>query len=83
LDAGTSVASNLDEAHAGQSRKDFVHKNAISLKEVRESNYWLRLILNTYEFESAVTAGISELEKEANEIARIIGKIIVNTKNKP
>ena len=42
LDAGTSVGANLEEAKAGQSSKDFVHKNSISLKEDRESRYWLR-----------------------------------------
>ena len=45
LDAGTSVGANLEESVAGQSKADFVHKNSIALKEARESNYWLRLIL--------------------------------------
>src|SRR5512139_3033791 len=47
LDSGTSVGANLEEAVAGQSRADFIHKNAIALKEARESNYWLRLIVAT------------------------------------
>jgi four helix bundle protein len=80
LDAGTSVGSNLEEAKAGQSRKDFIHKNAISLKEARETRYWLQLILATYQFNEKVAAGIIELETEACEIANIVGKIIVNTK---
>ena len=33
LDAGTSVGANLEEAVAGQSKADFIHKNAIALKE--------------------------------------------------
>ncbi len=37
--AGTSVGANLEEAKAGQSTADFVHKNAVALKEARESNY--------------------------------------------
>lgn len=55
LDAGTSIGANLEEAQAGQSRADFIHKNAISLKEARESVYWLRLILATTAFEQPVS----------------------------
>lgn len=40
LDAGTSLGADLEEAKAGQSTKDLVHKNQISLKEARESGYW-------------------------------------------
>ena len=80
LDAGTSVGANLEEAKAAQSRADFIHKNCISLKEARESNYWLKLILATEKFEENVGKGIKELEDESLELANIIGKIIVSTK---
>ena len=81
LDAGTSVGANLEEARAGQSSKDFIHKNSISLKEARESKYWLRLLLASYEFEQNIKEGIQELEQEASEIAKIIAKIIVNSQH--
>ena len=45
LRAGTSVGANLEEAQAGQSRADFISKNAIALKEARETHYWLRLLV--------------------------------------
>lgn len=80
LRAGTSVGANLEEAIAGQSKADFVHKNSISLKEARETNYWLRLILATSNFEEKVKKGIEELEEESIIIARIIGKIIISSK---
>jgi four helix bundle protein len=80
LDAGTSVGANLEEAQAGQTKPDFIHKNTISLKEARESNYWLRLILATSNFDKNVKTGIEELRDESLEIAKIIAKIIVNTK---
>lgn len=80
LDAGTSVGANLEEARAGESSKDFVHKNSIALKEIRETTYWLRLLLATYDFEKGVRNGIEELMVEASEITKIIAKIIVNTK---
>ena len=41
--AGASVGANLEEAKAAYSRKEFAAKTAISLKECREANYWLRL----------------------------------------
>jgi four helix bundle protein len=81
LDAGTSVGANLEEARPGQSSKDFVHKNSISLKEIRETSYWLRLLLATYDLEKGVKNGIEELMGEASEITKIIAKIIVNTKS--
>ncbi|HKX84332.1 MAG TPA: four helix bundle protein, partial [Pyrinomonadaceae bacterium] len=80
LDSGTSVGANLEEAQGGQSTADFIHKNAISLKESRESNYWLRLILATSPLDDKTQSGVNELVTESLEISKIIGKIIVNTK---
>jgi len=82
LDAGTSVGANLEEAVAGQSRADFIHKNAIALKEARESNYWLRLIVATTKFKASVKAGILELVQESGEISKIVAKRIVSSKSK-
>jgi four helix bundle protein len=44
-DAATSSGANLEEAKAAYSRRDFAAKNAISLKEMREALYWLRVII--------------------------------------
>ena len=44
LRAGTSIGANVEEALAGQSRKDFFAKMSIASKETREINYWLRLL---------------------------------------
>jgi four helix bundle protein len=80
LSAGTSVGANLEEAQAGQSKPDFISKNAIALKEARESNYWLKLILATTGFADKVKAGIEELKDESLEIANVVGAIIVSAK---
>jgi four helix bundle protein len=80
LDSGTSVGANLEEAVAGQSKADFIHKNAIALKEARESNYWLRLIVATSSFSPTVRKGIVDLAGEASEIAKIVAKRIVSTR---
>ncbi len=42
--AGTSVGSNMQEADAAVSKKDFINDVRISRKEARESHYWLKLI---------------------------------------
>jgi four helix bundle protein len=47
LRSGTSIGANVEEALAGQSRKDFFAKTSIASKEARETNYWLRLLKDT------------------------------------
>ena len=42
--SGTSPAPNYGEARSAESRKDFIHKMKISLKELRETVIWLRII---------------------------------------
>ena len=44
LRSGTSPYPNHGEAQAAESAKDFIHKMAICLKELRESKRWLKLI---------------------------------------
>ena len=44
LRSGTSPFPNHGEAQAAESTKDFIHKLSISLKELRETHRWLKLI---------------------------------------
>ncbi|MFC1760571.1 four helix bundle protein [Planctomycetota bacterium] len=44
LRSGTSPYPNHGEAQAAESRRDFVHKLRISLKELKETQRWIRLI---------------------------------------
>lgn len=74
LSSGTSIGANVEEAQAGQSRADFLSKYSISLKEARETIYWLRLIEASQAFDGEK---LLALKREADEIARIIGAIIV------
>jgi len=41
LRSGTSVGANIREAQDGESKKDFLHKMNISLKEAKETQYRL------------------------------------------
>jgi four helix bundle protein len=77
LRSGTSIGANVEEAQAGQSRADFISKYSIALKEARETIYWLRLLKTTG---ASTDARVDTLREEAEQIARIIASIIVNTK---
>lgn len=45
--AGTSVGANIHEAQYAHSKKDFIVKLEIALKESNETSYWLRLMYET------------------------------------
>ena len=42
--SGTSIGANIHEANYAQSRKDFISKLEIALKEASETGYWLELL---------------------------------------
>lgn len=42
--SGTSSAPNYGEARSAESRKDFIHKMKIALKELRETLIWLKIV---------------------------------------
>ena len=42
--SGTSPAPNYGEAQSAESRKDFIHKMKVALKELRETHIWLLII---------------------------------------
>jgi len=79
LRSGTSIGANINEALAGQSKRDFVYKLNIALKEARETIYWLNLLkdseyINVVEFES--------LNNNCNEIIKMLSSIIITTKER-
>lgn len=71
----TSVSANLQEADSGISRKDFINKITIALKEARETTYWLRILIDSQYISQALG---QPLLSEADEIAKILGQIKVN-----
>jgi four helix bundle protein len=77
LRAGTSVGANLEEAQVAQSKADFISKNAVAMKEARETQYGLRLLAAA---ENSLQSQMAELQREADELARILGAIIVSAK---
>jgi len=67
--AATSAGSNLEEAKAAYSRREFAAKNSISLKEMRETLYWLRIILRC---NLAAAEAVQPLLSEANELTSML-----------
>ncbi len=76
LRSGTSIGANVEEAIAGQSKKDFLSKMNISLKESTETNYWLRLLKES----KLVEVDFDPALKESKEIVNIISAIVKTTK---
>ena len=66
--SGTSAAPNYGEAQSAESRRDFVHKMKICLKELRETQIWLRIIERKPMCEANRLAGII---KECDELIAI------------
>ena len=76
--SSTSSGANYEEAQAGSSRADFSNKTNISLKEMRESNYWLR-ILKSILPEDKITEELNDLVDESKQLKNILGSIVSKT----
>lgn len=77
LRCGTSIGANLAEAMYGISRKDFLSKVSISLKECAETKYWLELLnktgyLNDNEFKS--------INDDCTEIIKLLASTVITTR---
>jgi len=79
LRAGTSVGANYEEACGAVSRIDFIYKLTIVYKEIRESIYWLKLIIHS---ELLQDAEVLNALSEAQELRAIIGKSLKTAKSK-
>ena len=78
LRSGTSIGANITEAQNAPSTKDFINKLNISLKEARESEYWLNLfnasdIISNKSYES--------LKTDCKELIKLLIAIIKTTKS--
>ncbi|MFG0291081.1 MAG: four helix bundle protein [Rhodopirellula sp. JB044] len=75
--SGTAPAPNYEEACAAESRRDFIHKVRIALKELRETRCWIKLIMRS---ELLPEARMSELANEADELCKILGQSLVTAR---
>lgn len=85
--SGTSPALNYGEAQSGESRKDFIHKIKIALKELRETFICLKIIYRTklYKSEEKIKKALQENDELISifvKSAETAQKNIENTKSK-
>ena len=79
LRSSTSIGANCKEAVSAQSRKDFINKYEIALKEARETEYWIEIFIAS---EIIPEKLFSSLLQEIDEIIRILVKILKSLKGK-
>jgi four helix bundle protein len=80
LRSGRAVGANYEEAQAAESRVDFTHKLQIALKELRESNYWLRLLAVSGKLPHNRLADIID---ESTQLRAILSKAVASAKTNP
>lgn len=59
LRSGTSIGANVVEGLRAQSRKDFISKMNIALKEANETEYWIRLLIDSGYLDPQKSSGFS------------------------
>jgi len=77
--SATSIGSNVEEADAAESKRDFIHKMSIAHKETRETRYWLRIIRAALLDDDQVQA----LIQESDELVCILYTIVENARQSP
>jgi four helix bundle protein len=75
LRSATSIGANIQEALAGQTKKDFAHKMSVASKEARETRYWL-MLLNKSQF---ISQDYSDYLNEIDQIISMLTSIVKTT----
>ena len=77
LRSGTAVGALVRESEHAESKKDFIHKLAIALKEANETEYWLELLYRANYLPEEV---YQKLIKDIKELLRILISIVKTSK---
>ena len=78
--SSTSAALNFGEAQSAESRNDFIHKNSIVLKELRETEICLKIILRSHTSDNII--GTEKLIVECRQLTAIFQKTINTLKSR-
>jgi four helix bundle protein len=79
LRSGTAIGALIEEANQAESRADFIHKLSISNKEANETQYWIRLLIDSELMDSA--SGVVLLKK-CTELIKMLTASIKTSKLK-
>lgn len=77
LRSGTAIGAHISEAEHAESRKDFIHKMNIGLKEANETRYWLELSYYTDYLDNFT---YNDLHNDVTEIIRLLASIVKSSK---
>jgi four helix bundle protein len=77
--SSTSSGANYEESQAASSLNDFINKINIALREMRESNYWLRICKP---LEIGNKSELDFLLNESEELKKILGSISSKSRKK-
>ncbi len=80
LRSGTSPAPNYGEAQSAESTADFIHKLKVALKELRETEIWLKIITKAKMIKPAYQ--LTPLLQETDEPVAILFTSIETAKKK-
>lgn len=80
--SSSSAALNYGEAMSAESSKDFIHKNRLVLKELRETFINLKIIVKTLPYYRNINFSLEEELKENNELISIFIKTIQTAQRK-
>jgi four helix bundle protein len=78
--SATSAALNYGEAQGAETRKDFMHKIGIVLKEIRESHNNLKIIASAGLYRGNKSE-IDSMLNECNQLVAIFHKTAITLKN--
>ena len=70
LRSGTSPAANYGEAQGSESPNDFIHKLKVALKELRETEIWIKIISKADMIKPS--SQLEPLLKETDELIAIL-----------
>jgi four helix bundle protein len=78
--SSTSAALNYGEAQSAESKKDFIHKNSVVLKELREMGISLKILQETNSVKDHNT--MLKLLDECNQLTAIFQKTVTTARTK-
>ena len=78
LRSSTGIGANVAEAIDSESKRDFIHKMSIALKEARETDYWIVL----FEKGKLINIELKLFKSKLNEVIALLTSIIKTSKSR-
>ncbi len=79
LRSSSGAALNYGEAQAAESKRDFIHKVSIVLKELRETKVSLKLLKGSVSLEMQLT--FNKCQNECDQLIAIFHKTVISAKS--